>query len=45
MLDLGFFISIDYLYFGLLLDGLVSCECCGVGGCEIKVLICFMVKF
>lgn len=40
MLDFGFFLSIEYFFFGVFLDGLVICKCCGVGGCEIKVLMC-----
>ena len=45
MSDSGLFISTDHPYLGASPDGLVSCECCGAGGCEIKVLIYLMVKF
>ena len=45
MSDSVLFISTDHPYLGASPDGLVSCECCGAGGCEIKVLICLMVKF
>ena len=45
MSDSGLFVSTDHPYLGASPDGLVSCECCGEWGCEIKVLICLMVKF
>ena len=40
MTDSGLFVSIDHPYLGATPDGLVNCDCCGTGGCEIKVFIC-----
>ena len=36
--DSGLFISTDFPYLGASPDGLVECECCGAGACEIKVI-------
>ena len=33
----GLFISTDYPFIGASLDGLVMCDCCSDGVCEIKV--------
>ena len=41
----GLFVSTDHPYLGASPDGLVCCDCCGAGACEIKVLICAWVKF
>ncbi|XP_044169839.1 uncharacterized protein LOC114950648 [Acropora millepora] len=40
MSDSGLFISTDHPYLGASPDGLVSCECCGAGGYEIKCPFC-----
>ena len=36
--DSGLFVSTEHPYLGASPDGLVTCECCGAGACEIKVL-------
>ena len=41
--DSGLFVSTEHPYLGASPDGLVTCDCCGAGGCEIKVLICARV--
>lgn len=37
--DSGLFLSTEHPYLGASPDGLVTCECCGAGGCETKVLM------
>ena len=39
--DSGFFISTQYPYLGASPDGIVNCEYCGAGACEIKLIIFF----
>ena len=41
--DSGLFVSTEHPYLGASPDGLATCDCCGAGGCEIKVLICARV--
>ena len=35
--ECGLFINVNYAFLGASPDGLVSCSCCGLGICEIKV--------
>ena len=37
--DPGLFLSTEHPYLRASPDGLVTCECCGAGGCETKVLM------
>ena len=37
--DSGLWINKDFPYLGASPDGIVSCDCCGIGLCEIKVTI------
>lgn len=37
--DSGLLINRDFPYLGASPDGIVSCDCCGIGLCEIKVTI------
>ena len=37
--DSGLFLSTEHPFLGASPDGLVTCECCGAGGCETKVLM------
>ena len=41
--DSGLFISTDFPYLGASPDGLIGCECCGAGACEIKVIKKIMI--
>ncbi|XP_068686439.1 uncharacterized protein [Montipora foliosa] len=38
--DSGLWINKDFPYFGASPDGIVSCDCCGIGLCEIKCPFC-----
>ena len=37
--DSGLFLSTEHPFLGASPDGLVTCKCCGAGGCETKVLM------
>lgn len=37
IVDSGLWINKDFPYLGASPDGIVSCDCCGIGLCEIKV--------
>ena len=37
--DSGLWINKDFPFLGASPDGIVSCDCCGIGLCEIKVTI------